>query len=476
MRIHVAILICLPFISTCTRYPRVHLDPPVQSTHMQESLSSLVSQKEHLFTGGTFENNRWWTFFHDEKLNCLIEKALLENPSLQSVFDKVQASEQQAIVVRSQLFPTVENDVDYKYWSISKVGLFRSQSPDFTALAKIWTFNLDLTYEIDIWHRNTMAYRAALGEAAAMCAMYFEARLLLSVAIAQSYFDIKILSMIQNELEALAFDIAWKEQLEAQKSIMVDDLRPELNAQSEYELIQSEVVKNRNNIEIAKAALKVLLGEDQDAKIEIQETLCPMDKEMKLPKDLNCSLLYMRPDLVAQMCRVQAAALKVGVAQTAFYPSFNLDALGGLESIFTGKFLSVEALTGFLLPAFITPIFTGWRLTGELRKKVAEYEQSAKEYEDMILRASGKVVESVVALQSIFEQKELHKKNYFLKQEVARLTNLRFTHGIDSKIMDLDAKIQAERAKIAWISLVGMDFYARLVLIKELGGGYSCGE
>jgi multidrug efflux system outer membrane protein len=58
-----------------------------------------------------------------------------------------------------------------------------------------------------------------------------------------------------------------------------------------------------------------------------------------IPAGLPSELLERRPDISAAERRMAAANANVGVAKAAFFPSFQLNGLAGVDSVNTGNLL-----------------------------------------------------------------------------------------------------------------------------------------
>ena len=460
----------------CFPFKNVTLEQPVTETALNESVSQQIAENG-LFICGDFENRCWWTLFDDNSLSECIETALASNPSLQAVHQKVISSEQEALAVRSRYLPLVTTDGSYKYWHFSKDGLFRGTSPLFPAVITLFGLNLNFDYEIDIWGRYHAEYYAALGQAAAECAMDFQAQLELSIAVGRTYFDLKVALAIEKELSDLQRLYALEDDLSFLRyDNRIDDERAPLASSRDLAAIEVRQASNRATIAVARAVLKSLLGMAQDCDLPpVTAEICYDEKPLPIPENIGLSLLGMRPDLAAQIWRVRAAAHQVKVAQTAFYPNIALQSSGGLESIFNNKIFSFDSLTGFLLPAFTFPIYTGGRLPAQLNKSISEYKANIDRYQQMILDAASHVIGALASLKEVNIELGKSCSEVKLQRKITALTDIRYQQGIDNYLSAIMAEKAYHEQRINWLNIIGFDLYARLVLIKELGGGYKMG-
>ena len=87
-----------------------------------------------------------------------------------------------------------------------------------------------------------------------------------------------------------------------------------------------------------------------------------------------------RPDIVAARSRTEAAARRIDQAKAGFYPSVNLLAFVGLQSLGIGNLTKSGSDLGSAGPAISLPIFNTERLQGQLRGAHAEYEAAVATY------------------------------------------------------------------------------------------------
>ncbi len=97
--------------------------------------------------------------------------------------------------------------------------------------------------------------------------------------------------------------------------------------QSERKILflQNQIVEIENDIVLEKHLIQILMGlSPDDVKKEIEIPNASFVKPFPLPDELPLNLLSRRPDLMAQIWRVEAAAKQIGAAKAAFYPNLNL--------------------------------------------------------------------------------------------------------------------------------------------------------
>ena len=140
--------------------------------------------------------------------------------------------------------------------------------------------------------------------------------------------------------------------------------------------------------------IKSLTGQGPDAEEVFAKPSVVLEQAFPLPDHVALNLLSRRPDLMAQIWRVESAAHQIGVAKTYFYPNFNLSSLGGFETLAFGTMFSWNSKMGSLLPAFTLPIFNAGRLRANVNSKEDQYETEVYAYNELLLSAAREVAVS----------------------------------------------------------------------------------
>jgi outer membrane protein TolC len=193
-----------------------------------------------------------------------------------------------------------------------------------------------------------------------------------------------------------------------------------------------------------------------------------------LPDNISSDLLARRPDLMAQICRVEAAAKEIGAAKADFYPNVNLSAFAGLESLaFSNLFR--DSKTGSLMPAIHLPIFTGGRLRANLRSKVAAFNQAVYAYNDLVLTAAKEVADQIVTVGAIIDGLSQQVDAYEDTAAQYDLLFLRYDKGIDNYLTVLDGENDVLQQRFLLVGQYMDHLSSILNLIKRLGGGYISG-
>ena len=358
------IAVLLLCIGGCARVPKEDKAQVSDPICLDDSLDKALARE--FFEEGGWPSERWWEMFEDPQLNHLIELALEESPTLQKALAKVAEVEQEARKEKAILFPWINFDFTENWEYLSKNGFDRDFFPVPASAGTIphtidqIDLGLNFNWEVDFFGKNRKMFQAALGLARAERAEAKQATLMLTTLIAQTYVEIQTKmaqrEVIQDRLDQrnMLFDLTT-----ARNENGLDPETPVLQKeQSVYEVEESLITINKE-IALDRHMLNVLVGIGPDEEITPQPMNAMFERPFPLPDNLSTDLLARRPDLAAQIWRVESAAKEIGAAKADFYPRVNLFAYAQLESLAFNQLLKTSSKQGGLAPAVHLPIFMG---------------------------------------------------------------------------------------------------------------------
>lgn len=478
MPIALLFFIGMLLFTSCAKVP----DNDIAHTLSAPNLNLTENQalKREFFEKGNWPSETWWEMFEDPQLNRLIERALQENFTLKQAHERVKYSYQLAKKQRSKLLPELSGNYVEQWQYLSKYGFDRDffPLPPATDVDIPHTLNLiDLTvnfdYELDFWGKNRNLFRAALGAAWAELAEEKQAQLITTVMIATNYFAVQA-KLAQKEI--LQEQLTERKRLftltDLQNDIGLINALPTFSSDKEMHQVQQTIVFLEEGIALDKHMLKYLVGLGPDETLLDTIPSAKFDRAFPLPDDISSDLLARRPDLMAQIFRVESAAKEIGAAKADFYPNVNLSAFAGLESLSFGN-LFRDSKTGGLSPAIHLPIFTGGRLKANLRSKVAAFNQAVYAYNDLVLSAAKEVADRIVTVRAVIDGWAQQNAAYRDTTAQYELQFLRYDTGLDNYLSVLNSEENVLQQRFLLVGLYMDHLNSILNLIKSLGGGYT---
>ena len=247
---------------------------------------------------------------------------------------------------------------------------------------------------------------------------------------------------------------------------------PTLEREERIYVIEQSLLENDREIALDRHMLCALIGVGPDKNLTPEPMAAIFDRPFPIPTDLSTDLLARRPDLTAQIWRVESAAAAIGAAKADFYPSVNLMAFAGLESLSFNKFLSISSRQGSLIPAVHLPIFTGGKLTANLKSKVAAFNEETYSYNELLLNAAKDVADQISTLIATFDILNRQINSLETVEEQVELQYLRYRHGVNNALTVLEREDDLQYQRLQLLSYERDYLLAVLRLIKALGGGY----
>ncbi len=229
----------------------------------------------------------------------------------------------------------------------------------------------------------------------------------------------------------------------------------------------------REEVETDKHLLNILIGNGPDAPLDIAEMLPPLPSQLEIPQTVSIDLLSRRPDLMAQIWRVEALANEVGAAKADFYPNINLTGFLGLESVLYALLFKSSSKTAGLEPAIHLPIFTAGAIRANIRAKKALFDDAVEQYNALILQSTQEVSDLLIFAEALFHQKQEQEGIVASAETRYDVTRLRNQMGLDSLLETYALQEEVIAKELDNVTLLFGQYAAAIKLIKSLGGGYQ---
>lgn len=423
------------------------------------------------FTEADWPDPEWWRVFDDEVLDCLIETALENNPQMKIAQLQIYLQDAERREAQALLYPTLDLASDISRVRYSKNGYF-----GLTALPV--EFNqyegaLNFKWALDFWGKSRNTVAAYIGEEQTAIAESREVELILSVSVAKTYFD---LQTYRERESALSQRVKAQEKVvEIQRLRVKQKLASELDVLTQEEELSQEredLIWVRNLIKGAETHLLALVG-NFDLVIPEKEGALAEVLPFSLPCTLSVDLIHHRPEITAQIWRIETAWRFRNVAQALFYPDFNLVGLIGLQSLHWNNWFAAESWYGQWGPAVHLPIFEGGALVANLDEKDAEWRQETWAYRQTVLNAIEEAVDAIHGLDYTLKQYEESQNKTTTVAKLFKLTQARMKNRLNSLNDVLLTEVEYWKVKDQEIVLKGAAYNAYLSLISALGGGYD---
>ncbi len=468
----IASLVMMMVLSGCF-YSRTYLE-----NNLDNSVCLEVSEEEALnspyFTKSSWVDKAWWNMFDDLQLEKLILIGLANSPTIQKATAVITKAKEQAYIERSALMPQFSGEAETNWQYLSPTGFFRSFAVTLPPVVNVIDLQINFSWELDFFGKNRKKFEAALGLMRAEEAEKALTELMLAVSIAQAYFELQQAFSEQAVLQNLANERTLYLKLTKQRRSHGLDNDIELfTAEKNLAEVERRLKSIENSIQLGTHLIKRLIGEGPNSCTRITPSQTLFSRAFPLPENLTVNLVTRRPDLMAQIWRVEAAAKQIGVAKAEFFPSLNLQGFGGLESISFPNFLNLTNKNASLNPIINIPIFTGGRLTANLEEKKAEFESAMYAYNEQLLIAGQEVADQISSFSIIQEQIQFEDALVLALKKRTAVAENRYKQGLAGSLPLISEKELLLEEELIQIDLSYRKNIAALKLIKALGGGYD---
>ncbi len=410
----------------------------------------------------------WREFYADERLQKVMELALANNRDLRVAASNIERAQALYRVQRAQLFPVVDVSAGR---SEQRVPAGISQTGE-TMTVRQYYIDLGTTaWELDFFGRIRSLKESALERYLATEQALLSARISLLAEVANVYLtyaaDRENLKLARSTLEAREAAYKLIERRFDVGAASALDLR---QAQTALETARVDVARYTGQVALDENALRLLVGSTVPAELLPGE----LDK-IALPRDispgLSSEVLLRRPDILQSENLLRAANANIGAARAAFFPRVTLTtSISTISPDLSGLFRAGSS-AWFFAPQLDLPIFDAGSRRANLRAVQADRDIFLAQYEKAIQVAFREVVDALAQRGTVGEQIAAQESLVEASKDTYRLSDARYTKGIDSYLGVLDAQRSLYAAQQGLIALRLARLTNLVTLYKVLGGG-----
>jgi multidrug efflux system outer membrane protein len=415
----------------------------------------------------------WWELFADPRLNALETQASAQDQQLKAAAERFAEARAAMDFTRAGFFPTLALAGLYTRQRTSAdsplatTGLPYGQSTTYND----YELPLDASYEFDLWGRVRRSVESAQAQMRASADDLQAVKLVIQAEVAVDYFSLQALDAEEAVVRSSIKVFTTSRDLTQNRRIggIATDLDV-AQAQTLLKTTEAQVPAIALQRAQFEHALALLAG--QPASV-FRLPVCPLASEPPLiPAGLPSELLERRPDISAAERRMAAANANIGVAKAAFFPSFQLMGLAGLESINSGNLLSKPSALWAAGPSLSLPLFEGGRLKAGLTYAKASYQEVVAEYRQVVLSAFSEVEDNLAAQSLVASQYQTEGEALVAARKQLELANNRYRDGLVTYLEVATAESAELGIEFSTVRLHGERLIAAVNLVKSLGGGW----
>ena len=449
------------------RYTPEKLPPRTSST-------DAPTGKAQRFVQGRDIPQQWWRMFKSRALNDLIERALRNNPTLQSTMSALRVAKEAVYAQQGKFLPQVQSN-----FLPTRAQTASVLSPALNAQLQnlnpydLYTSQVLVSYTFDVWGGNRRAVESLQG-------LSDNQRFQVEAAY---------LTLTSNVVVAAVTEAALRGQIDATNELislnrkMLDILRKQLDtgyanrsdvAAQEAQLAQVEATLPplRKALEQNRDLLAALLGiypsEGPRETFKLADLQLPLD----LPLSLPLQMVEQRPDVRAAQELLHSASAQVGVATANMLPNFTIGANGGYINIALASLISPTNAFWLVAGNVTQTVFDGGTLLHQRRAAAAAYDAAAWAYKATVIGAAQNVADVLHALKNDADAlraardfERAAKISFDLARQQVETGNANILLLLTAQSTYLQARIQVVQARAARLADTA-------ALFQALGGGW----
>jgi multidrug efflux system outer membrane protein len=409
----------------------------------------------------------WQEFFTDENLKQVIGMALTNNRDLRVAALNVEQARALYGIQRAELLPAL---------GAVGSGSKKRVAADLSSTGKPTTveqYSVDLgiiSWEIDFFGRIRNLKDKALEEYLATEQAHRSAQILLVSEVANAYLtfaaDRENLNLTQSTLDTqrAAYDLIRRR--------CEIGLVPELDlrqAQTRVDAARVDALLFTQLVAQDETALNLLVGSTVPNEL-LPADLNSVSQPTEISPGVSSEVLLRRPDVLQAESLLRAAYADIGAARAAFFPRISLTAAVGTASDELSGLFQPGSGTWIYAPQAIIPIFDA-RTWPALRATKVQRKIALAQYEKAIQNAFKEVADALAVQGTIEEQLSAQQSFVNAAAETYRLSNARYTKGIDSYLGVIDAQRSLYAAQLRLVSLRLTRIANQVRFYAVLGGG-----
>jgi NodT family efflux transporter outer membrane factor (OMF) lipoprotein len=405
----------------------------------------------------------WWEMFGDPQLNALAQRVEVSNQGIRAAEARFRQAQTLVRQARAELFPVIAGSA----------AASRSRSPGSPArTASSYDLALDAAWEPDLWGRVRRSVEASAADWQGSAADLESVRLSALATLAQNYIALRT---VDTQVQLLKDTVAA-----FQRSLDLTRNRYAVGVAAKADVVLAEVQLKSGQAELAELgvqraqlehAIALLVGEPAST---FSLAPAPLKAAMpKIPVGVPTELLERRPDIAAAERRVAAANARIGVAESAFYPSLTLSGTGGFSNARFADLIAAPSRFWALGATFAQLLFDGGAREAVTDQARAAHDEEVALYRQSVLTGFQEVEDNLAALKILEEEALLQDAVVRGARQSVEFALNQYKAGTVNFLNVIVLQAAALNHERAAVNLLGRRLTASVLLVKALGGGWD---
>lgn len=446
------------------------------STHLPDSYVGR-------FAGDTINLAKisWKTYFDDDHLNALIDKALENNQELNIVLQEIEMSRSEVTEKKGEYLPSVNvgagigADKTSKYTRNGAVehNLEIAPNKEFPEPLGDFVIGTTASWEVDIWRKLRNARDAA--ELRYMAQQEGKNFLVTSLIaeIAKSYYE---LMALDNQLEIINNNVLIQTEALKKVRLQKDNARATQLAVNRFE---AQLLKTTNlqynvhqRIMSTENRINFLIGRLPEKISRNSSTFLTLEVD-SIRTGIPSQLLLNRPDVRQAEHLLEAAKLEVKVARADFYPSLGISSGIGFKAFNPSFLVSPESIVLNLAGDLVAPLVNKKAIRARYNMANASQIQAVYSYEQTLLLAYTDVLNELNRLENFSKSMEMKSKEVGILNNSIQIANSLYQNARADYVEVLLTQEEVLNAKIELVEVKLDQLFSKVDIYRALGGGWQ---
>jgi NodT family efflux transporter outer membrane factor (OMF) lipoprotein len=431
----------------------------------------LAGGEAQRFIDGLDIPGQWWTLFQSPELNALIERALKQNPTLESAQASLRQANENLAAERGALLPSLSGtyQAQRNRGTLAEFGLPGSGGYFYT----LNSANVSASYTLDAFggiRRQIEALQAQADYARfSLEASYLT---LTSNVVAAAITEASLRAQIAAEediarAQQSALDITQR-RVTAGGASRTDVLQQQATLQATLATLPALRTQLAQERDLLATYVGALPAEYGDSQFRLDTLQLPLE----LPVSLPSKFVEQRPDVQQFSALLHQATAQVGVATANMLPQLTITANYGDDAARFADLFSPGSLVWGIAGSVTQPIFKGGQLMHQRRAAVAAAQEAAANYKATVLTAFQNVADALLALQGDADALAAQTAAERSAAGSLDLIQAQYKAGGASYLQVLTAEQTYQNAAVALVKARAQRFTDTAALFQALGGGW----
>ena len=413
----------------------------------------------------------WWTLFHSQPLNELVERSLKANPNLKAAQAALLVARENVLAQRGFYYPSVSAG-----FAASRAKTSQELSPNTASGAlnySLFTPSVSVSFVPDVFglNRRTVESLRAQEQGARF-------------ALAATH-----ITLSSNVVAAAIQEASLRAQIEATRQLiaintdMLNILRDQFAngyvsrldvAAQETQLAQvaASLAPLEKQLAQQRDLLAVLAGGYPSQGPPEMFELSSLELPRELPLSLPSQLVEQRPDVRQAEENLHTASALIGVARANRLPTFSITGDIGTMALAFGRMFTEGNGFRDATASVTDPIFQGGTLKHRELAARAAYVQAEEQYRATVLASFQNVADSLHALQQDAEGLKATAAAKDAAASTLEMSRKRYQSGYVNYLSLLSAEQGYQQALLSFAQAQAIRYADTAALFQALGGGW----